>query len=485
VSLPLQIINNNLKKINIIGVPGAGKTTLAKRMAALLPNEKFLYLSFGKENTINAKKMFGQNVTCLSFHALAKQSMNINTKRICSRITLSILNQSIKNKEYSLGSAKELEAMMILNDMFCISFIKIDRCQDFFRTSTAFPNLSDQEKKYVTIAFKAYWRSLWEGGCDLPITHDMYLKEFSQHNINLGYDRVFIDEKQDLNEAMFSLIDQICYSNSNVKITSFGDPCQQIFGFRGSSDLFSREESHYKLTNSHRFGRSVCRLANHFMKTQNISYYTDIESKKDDTKIMPFSSYNDVIKHIHNGGRPTFIARYNMTLWHLLKFFSENNISCSLAGGLDISELDFLKSLYDLSLDKKSNHSRLKGMSYKGFKRQAKLQDDKSSMLACKFVEGVAEGGYELFKKMSQCIKEKKHASVLLTTVHQAKGLEFKDVWLMKDFTSVFDTNANSEVLIKREEAHLLYTAITRAKYSLRLPDDWYSMWKKLISSQS
>lgn len=470
-----SIINIPKRKVTITGVPGAGKTTLAQRLSNTLDKSSFLYLSFGKENTLAARARLGNNVTCLSIHALAKKSMNINTKRLCSKTSMSMINATLKAINCEVDSNKELEALATLLNMFCMSATALERVQDLMLLTDRFPILTNEEKERVNIAFRAYWSSLWTSGSNSPITHDIYLKEFSLRNNRLHYDFVMVDEKQDLNDAMYALIDGFTNNNPSVKVISFGDPCQQIFGFRGASKRFLSEDYHFKLTTSHRFGKRLCQLSNNLMSNQEISYYTPIHSKTDNTVIEQFLSYQQLVKHINNGNRPTYISRYNMTLWHMLKFLSLNGFTCALSGGVDSSELNFLKALHELKNNGTTRHHSLKNLSYESYLRAAKVNDDKSSLLACKFVESIdVDSQHDLFEIMSNAIKPANQAQILLTTVHQAKGLEFKDVWISRDFPKTMSEDGKFINKIKREEAHLIYTAITRARNSLTIPDDLY-----------
>ena len=83
-SVAKKIVESDKKRINVIGVPGSGKTQLIHDVAVLAPEKKVLYLSFGHENTKNAKRRMPKNVTCVSFHALARRHLLINSNRIIS-----------------------------------------------------------------------------------------------------------------------------------------------------------------------------------------------------------------------------------------------------------------------------------------------------------------------------------------------------------------------------------------------------------------
>jgi len=300
----------------------------------------------------------------------------------------------------------------------------------------------------------------------------MYLKKFALSARLIGYDYLVVDETQDLNDAMFSIIENISRNNQSIKTIKLGDPCQQIFTFIGSSSQFSRIAFDYQINTSHRFGKALCELANDFMEAQHLPYYTPIESSKDNTQILLSPSFEKLTKKINGGLRPTVIARYNMTLWYLLKNLALANIKCSLNGSGN-DELVFLKELYSLFLGNKSRHAKLKSTTYFRYSSNAKITHDNSAMLACKFVESIGSAGMEVFEKINNSLTSPDKANVLLSTVHQAKGLEFNHVLLMDDFGKCWSNESKRFISIPVEDAHSVYTAITRAKKTLFVPQSW------------
>lgn len=475
--LAKEIFSDQNNFINITGVPGAGKTTLAVQIAELSKQSNVLYLSFGKENTLKVRQRLAGKATCLSFHAFAKNGMNINSQRIVNRVTLSLINQCTKNTEHALHSAKELECIMVMLEMFCKSNLKLEVSHKLLDKKDTFPKLTKEDRDRVNNSFLAYWRSLWNEKSNLPITHDMYLKEFSLKKISIPYTTILVDESQDLNDTMHELINKIYLYNKKSKIISFGDPCQQIFSFRGSSRRFLEADFHYKLTKSYRFGSNLASLCNAFMNKQELHYYTDINSDGKGTEIIKSPPILSIIDSIKSGKRPVLISRFNYTLWQVLKECCENKIKCALLGGISNAEFDFLRALNQLYNGNKVRHTALVGMKYIDYKRIAKATNDRSSLLACRFVESVGNNA-ELFNRMKNSVVSLKDAQVLLTTVHQAKGLEFNDAILLGDFPEVYDTQTKDLIKIKDEEAHLLYTAMSRAKKTLGIPTDLFLFYK-------
>ncbi len=471
-----NIINCPSKKINIVGVPGSGKTQLVCDVAKYTPKSSFLYLSFGRENTKNARRRMPQNVFCSSFHSLSKNKLGIAGNRITSKFTMSDANKALMAHGKPLKSAKMLEAFVILCELFCISGSPLSGIpQILLFKKNVFPLLSKEEKTELDMTFRSYWRSLWESGSAAPVTHDMYLKQYALVASPLTADYLVIDETQDLNAAMFSLVGQLSAQNPLLKIIKLGDPCQQIFSFIGSSEHFSNETFHFTLDGSHRFGEEVASLSNRFMEAQGVTYYTPIKSLSASSSVNKAVPIQSLVSKVEQGFRPTVLARHNMTLWYMLKQFASAGISCAFNGDT-MHELNFLEALYQLSLGNKPRHAKLRGKSYSRLSKQAKLEQDNATMLACRFVDSIKGDGHAFFSELKKFLVPKKQAQVLLSTVHQAKGLEFSHVVMMDDFPSCWDQSKKTFLPIEREEAHIIYTAITRTKKSLTLPKSWASL---------
>jgi hypothetical protein len=474
-SLLEHIINSNKKIINIVGVPGAGKTKLIEDIARHSPRNTFLYLSFGRENTKNARRRMPKNVTCSSFHAQAKKSLSLNPSRIIKKLTLGEANQALKAIGLAAKEAKTLESFVILNSLFCMSGFPLKKIHQLIKMKQhIFPAMTPEEMGHLSMAYCKYWAALWvtDKNIGLPVTHDMYFKAYATCASALQYDFLIVDEMQDLNDAMYSCIDRVSRISPETRTIKLGDPCQQIYSFRGASNQFSSENFDYSLVQSHRFGKQLCNITNEFMGAQNIPYYTNIESAKDSTRILAPGSISDLISSIAGGSRPTVISRYNITLWHMVKNMAMGGVMSAINGSNE-SELDFLQSLYRLSEGEYVNTPELKGISYKRYHQMARVNHDNAGILACRFVESMKGNGASVFKMIREHLTTPKKAHVLFTTVHQAKGLEFNDVIMTDDFPECRSESGDKFLQVTKDEANIIYTAMTRAKESITLPRSW------------
>jgi len=475
-----QVILNTDKHVQIAGVPGAGKTTFATELAQYVAREDVLYLSFGRENTLGARARLGKNVTCMNFHVFAKKEMNIQSNRIIPSFTMDHLRKTLKKMAEPAINLKMLEAIVTLNALYCNSAHTFKSIHYLFNVKNMFPAMPRDEQAQVIATYIRYWKALWIEGCRYGVTHDMYLKAFATKGLLISYTRIIIDEAQDLNECMFQLLDRLSADNPKTQLIYLGDPCQQIFGFRGVSERFVEEQFNFSLNRTHRFGRDVCRLLNRFMGSQNISYYTPMTSRKNDTTIATALSFNNIVAMAKSGKRITYISRLNITLWHLLKHLAEHDIKFAILGGLQQSEVNFLKSLHDFYITGRSTHPQLRRRRYDDYKQQLKMNNERPAYMACKFIETITGDANAIFDKIAKSFTDQKSAQVLLSTVHQAKGLQFNHLTLAHDFHACVDEKTGQPIVMPREECHLLYTAITRVKKSLYLPNGLYQYWKNL-----
>ena len=473
-SLTDKIITHPGDVIKIAGVPGAGKTTEVVRLAERESKKSILYLSFGKQNTRNAKRKMPKNVTCASFHSFAYSNMGIDKKRVIPSINLSQYCNSLALIDIEIRSPVLLECFSLLNDFFCMSGLPLNQASSLF-SDAAFPNVSKGELAGVLKAFLKWWNACWESGSTIPITHDMYFKAYSLNCSPVAFDYLVIDECQDLNNAMFSMSIRLNTLSPKMKMVRLGDPCQQLFGFRGSSEQFANGGFDLTIEKTHRFGNRLCDVVNSFMAVQTVPHYTRIKSDKDHTVIQGNPGLEKIISNAMAGMKQTIIAKYNISLWHILKAFSLNNVKCSMLGGVDIKEFDFLKQLYRIYVSGGTgNAGRLRGVSYERYRMQASINRDNAAILACKFIENIEQDGLDVFRKIESHLTSPAKADIMLTTVHQAKGLEFKNLIMMDDFAEA--TSGRYFQTLPSEEAYLIYTAMTRAIDSLSLPSSWSSV---------
>lgn len=297
----------------------------------------------------------------------------------------------------------------------------------------------------------------------LPIILNLRLRQF---------DRVFVDEAQDLN---LSQLEMVCRAvKPNGRITVVGDDRQGIYGFRGAASgamALMRERldaKEFPLSITYRCPKSVVRLASKYVPDFTASE-TAIEGS------VTNQSIQDMIKNAIAGD--LIVSRTNAPLARLAykfiamekrarikgKDFGDQLVSIvkkyqkDLKRGNTVSSIQSFLSWILLWEDKQIEI--IKGK-YESWEKVAESVNDKADCIRvitsrCNTVSEIIASIETLFSDLNDS------NSITLSTTHKAKGLEYKNVFCLEDTYSRKDTSL--------EEENLYYVAITRAKENLIL----------------
>lgn len=457
----------------IFGCPGSGKTTYIVKRAGEHPNAKGYYLSFGRQNSQAAAKRMPAHIQCMSFHALARKILNIDSSRLVDNMTMSSMGGllgllGLRDKTRNL---KLLEALTLFYEIFIKTDINLNQVHSIYSRSTQFPPMDREEQATVISLFKSVWNTQTEAGSTAPISHDGYLKQLSLHPIHLDADYVYIDEAQDMDDIMHAICDNIRRNNPGIRMAMLGDPCQQIFGFRRASPRFGMMLPTESLTESHRFGRNIAFELNRFMGEQRLPYFSDIEAHHDADDVIKDASMNSVVARVKAGERLTFITRHNVTVWSIMARMAQQGLSCSVNGSINRNEIRRIKALHALFLNKPQNV--YKKTTFERVRSRMEISQNYEGILMCRFIESFSPSYPEIIENLERYIVPANKAHVLLSTTHQAKGLEFKHVVLAHDFSSFYNRESDEYPALspaKSEDVHVFFTAMSRARVTLTLP---------------
>ena len=457
----------------IFGCPGSGKTTYIVKSTLLHKCEKGLYLSFGRQNSLATARRLPEHMEAMSFHTLAKKQLGIPSSRIIDKMTMSTMGAilstlSLRDK---CSDLKILEATTLFYELFIKTDVNVNQVHSLFNRSTQIPPLDKKEKSIVVQLFKAVWEAQSSNGSEIHISHDGYLKLFSLSTVRLPHKYIYIDEAQDMDDVMHAIVDNMKRCNAESFFTMLGDPCQQIFGFRRASSRFGMMASTKRLNYSYRFGKKIAAEANLFMQEQNLPYFTEIEAGERDDTVIHGSSFSAIVKRVKASERITFITKHNATVWSALARFAQQGVSCAINGSINREEISRIKALHALFLGKPQKVYR--NVSFERVKSKMELTHNYDGVLMCRFIESFSPVYPEIVENLEKYIVKPNKAHVFLSTTHQAKGLEFKHVVLANDFSKMYDREKGKYVKLpnhKTEDAHVFFTAMTRAKLSLTMP---------------
>ncbi len=277
---------------------------------------------------------------------------------------------------------------------------------------------------------------------------------------------VVIDEAQDMNAAQLLLAQRACKRGGRIVVV--GDDRQAIYGFRGADadglDRLKRElvATELGLTTTYRCGKAIVDVA-----AKLVPDFTAGEGNPEG--VVDACAVDVLVDQAKPGD--FILSRKNAPLMGLCLAFLKRGVRARIEGR------DIGAALRGIVLSFKAKSvpnfiERVQGWGAKQSKRAAKLKNedarkakldevaDQVGMLValaegCVSVTEILARTETLFGDMAE--DGGKAASVVLSSVHRAKGLEADRVFVLADTVSTRS----------REEENIYYVAVTRAKAQL------------------
>ena len=212
----------------VIAGAGCGKTSTLEWFSKTWTRHRGLYLAFNTAIAKEARARFSNQIEARTANSYAYRSLNIG--QLNRKVQGRYLVRDIWRLEKVLGmkSGGAADAVLKTLSNFLIS-------EGSKITATHCPEPDSGRNReirlFVAQAYK-YLAALEKH--DFPITHDLYLKKFEREQKITGYDYIMVDEAQDLNPVLISIL-----KKSGLPIVAVGDPNQSIYAFRGAVDAIS------------------------------------------------------------------------------------------------------------------------------------------------------------------------------------------------------------------------------------------------------
>jgi len=422
----------------VVGKPGTGKTKSVLSFLKEYPFKRFLLLTYNEENRRLNKKRIPGNTEAHTIHSLAYNNFGfLYEDKLTNNISIYdiISNLSYFDEKDFSNQVKISEAAEVLHSLntFLIS-----------------PNNEFKGSAKIQKLAKQYFNQMLDFDDKTPITHDGYLKAFYLTSPVLEYDGIIVDEAQDINELMYAIVKQ-----QNTKKIFVGDPDQSIYEYNGSINIFQNKKV-LAIQQSYRFGESVAKTANNFLKI----------FKKDVIEVFPNKKINSKLETI-NEERDffTLIARTNAHIFDKCVEFCDKETPFSIIGGVDGIFKDILEGYFLFSGEKsKIKNKILKKMkTFEDLKSFVETTKDPELKYMVKVIEKYEMETPFLIKLIETKATSQNRARAILTTAHKSKGLEFFNVKIANDFFSFFDKNGKIDNAYPVSEVNLYYVAITRA----------------------
>lgn len=457
--------------LKIKAFAGTGKTATLVEIAKQMP-ARGLYLAYNKSIQVDAQTKFPEHVVCKTSHSLAYGHMyNEINGRVKSSITPTEFMHYIDVSSRGNYSSFEISFLAIkVLRLFCISWHK--EIGDHFFDDKEFSMLGDEEDqkavvRYICILAEEYW-SKCVSDMSLPLEHDFYLKMFQLKYINLSkrFDYIMLDEAQDASPVLLNIV-----GRQTTQKIYVGDAHQQIYAWRGAinaMNFLDGEEAY--LTQSFRFGKEVADKANILLKFL-YEKETLLGNENIDSKIVT-----------KKPKKLTILSRTNAKL--ILNLVDNINKKIHVIGGVD-EVLVMAKSGFALYQGRKEDvkHSKLRYFHSWGalIKFNENFNDPDIGFLV-KILDKYGDKFDEIIRKI-ECANyvHESQASIVLSTIHKAKGREWDNVLLDGDFPMFLECECLKEALRQsKEEFNLLYVGVTRAKKQLMLAKGVDSFLKRI-----
>jgi hypothetical protein len=449
----------------IRGSAGVGKTDCVTVLSKCNAEKDFLYLSFGKENTESVKKRFGKNVTSQTFHAFArryliKMGMMIN-KPISQKLKLNDIINAALAGDYHIDNESAFHVISLL-EFICNKAVPISYCTEYFKGKNQGVDLNIEKRQLVVDAFKYIWKEAFINP-DIPVTHNMYLKLLSFcKEIDTHYDVIIMDEFQDATPIMH-LISETFVKDERYRTVRLGDPMQCVFLYQGAIGHKTLMSPDIQLNKSRRCGKSITKVANTLIdKTIGHNGLLPMEPASHADEVTIKSLKTHATETTENAA---YLARYNATILKAMISLNKMNIKFSIPNSLSNGYVNKINEIIKLSQNDKKCQLKKLYRNLKDFKKHAGVIDDRETLLLIGIVESYGKNTQSLREdlaniEMNQVSRE--DARYLLNTIHQSKGSTFNTVVMAADVAEIEG--------IKEEEVYVIYTAITRARKKLVLP---------------
>lgn len=459
---------------------GTGKTTTLASMAAAM-NKRGSYMAFNKDAAESARKKFPANVECASVNAFANRALratgyrgdklafSMNGAKVADVLRLPDTDTAFGRRMHAdLGDPPIMLTRRQYGQVIRETITRFCNSDDREITDKHVPfrdllaKIDQRDRPTAVAMIVPYAQSVWERmvdrRTDIPLGHDGTLKVWAMGKPILGGEFAFLDEAQDSNPVTIDLFKRL-----PMQTIAVGDPHQQLYEFRGGVNAmkYLDFDNVTHLTTSFRFGDAIA------------DYATDVIQMLGAVK--PLRGNRNTSSRIGPIDQPrAFLARTNAGLLAAALDEIERGGRPQFAGSLR----DKVKAYISATKRLMAGYPVDNPPEFYGFNDWSDL------VFASQHPEGeelktwvglVTKYGIDgIFKAFEKCKGGERTATLVLSTGHSAKGLEWDTVRLGEDFLSSIkhDKDGNlPSIQSVAADLRLFYVAVTRGKLHVEIPD--------------
>ncbi len=457
---------------------GGGKTFILTRIAQQIPGNG-IYMAFNDAIVRDIKGKLPKRVLAMTSHQFALCGLPPD-------FSLAVRN-SLKEHGGQIAGPQIVQVLRLQSfyahhlDIPAHAIAGLAR-----RTVTQFCNSADLqiEEKHlpalpnvpgVRPAILDAARRLWDAQIRLalPIGHDIYFKAWSLSGPALPGDFRLVDEAQDTNPALASVL----FGQRRGQTVWTGDPYQGIYGWRGARDamLMAREQDALtaRLTRSFRFGEETAAAATRLLGTLGETHPV---LGTGSTKIQqaPDGLTPSRVAELVKGQQFAWIAFSNGALIAAATDCAIHDIPFHIVGS-GKEEQRLIYAAMSLRGDKYDANGPLAG-----YHHWSELEEDAEAFPNSEAGRLLKISRFPGFGTVLDALKRSEKtestARVILTTAHRSKGREWDLVVLDSDLDATNDNPKSGRRFFtengrlrfdNKEDIHLRYVAATRARKRL------------------
>lgn len=443
----------------INAVPGSGKTTTIVEALYYTPEDSAtIFLAFNKSIQTELANKVPERVECKTLHGLgfaalrqAFGKINVDNDKVCRAIV------GLRGEAPETSDVREnlRKAVSLCKGYMADQHNDIEDVMD--RHGIEAGDDENERSQFISDIQKVLELSVSQ--YKMIDFDDMIYLPNRLNIVTPKYNRIFVDETQDLNNAQVELVMKMCSADSRMAFV--GDRFQAIYGFRGAmSDAIDRiidrtSAKTLPLSVSYRCAKRIVELAREVQP--------DIEaSPTAPDGIIEEATKENMLEKASPGD--FIISRTNAPLVPLCLAFLKEGKRANIQGrdmGKSLSYmikrsgedsvpgfLNWLENWKTIEVDRLS--AKNKDYSY--------VLDRYECMLS--FSEGATTLN-QVKSNIEKIFDDADDSSrIMLGTAHKFKGLERDKVWLLKQTFKPGRT---------QEESNIWYVALTRAKTHLCL----------------
>jgi len=454
-------------------VAGAGKTATLRMAAQSAPTRSCLYVAFTKDLAKEAKGSMPGNVEARTAHSLAFEVFGRPLKhRIGGKRVTAYEAAKIMYNSGSIPATHILNQGGTIGDVLLrpatLASLALKTVKRFCQSADAeispwhVPKVDgieaqgrDELVRVVLPIARLAWIDLTHPAGKLRFEQDVYVKLWALSKPTIPADAILFDEAQDANPVLAEVL-----KAQSAQLVAVGDPCQQMYEWRGSVDAMADWPADKRLTlsQSFRFGQRVADRANLWLALLGTATRV-VGAPWLDSTVGPIDEPDAVLCRTNAGAVAAAITHLGTgARVHIV------------GGGREMQRM--AEAADRLMHGEPAEHPELAAFTTWDEVRAYAAEDDGADLVAT--VKLIDEHGPDKILKIVRLLTARSEdASVVVSTGHKAKGLQWPRVVIGDDYREPQPvpyptlTSPTKALVLRRGELMGAYVAVTRAEQRL------------------